>query len=185
MQSLTYREFLEQLPHTTAIEELQRRERLYVEREAELELVEPGLCLFGIKNKATKEYRYKTAASLQDACRSLSWDISDVRALPLDVGVAKTVMPAEIKEILKARNEEKKKERVLETPVKKKREGPTLKQEMLDVFRVNPGATKEIMCLKIFEILKRRTGSEDDAYLKNRSNLSYYFYKREVEKVKP
>lgn len=181
MESLTLKEFLDQLPTTNDPKEQIRREHLHAEREAELELVVPGLCLFGIKNKETKEYRFKTALSVEDACHALGWDPSIVRALPLDVGKVKPPMPPEIKVVLKARTEEKKKENIVYKE-KTHREGPTLKHEMLDLFKANPGATKEELSSKIYTVLQRRTGSTDEAHLKNRTNLSYYFYRKEWEK---
>lgn len=184
MTRLTQLEWFDRLPPTEDPKEQQRRVSLFAEREEQFDLVEPGLCLYGIKNTVTKEFRYRTAATLEAAVRALGWNISEVRTIPVEIGKVKTPMPVEVKVILKTQTEEKKKKWIdgKEILPKKRGDGPTLKQEMLDVFNTNPGATKEQLLPKIYIILQRRTGSTDEAHLKNRTNLSYYFYKRDLEK---
>ncbi len=188
MQEYTALEWDHQFPHTDDQKEITRRQALFNERCDEFDKVTPGLVLYMIKNLMTKELHYKTATTATEATRLIGWDLSHCRFTPVDVGTIKTSMPLEVRAILKAKNEEKKEEKKkwiggVEVVTKKRREGPTLKQEMLDIFKANPGAAKEQLLPKIYEVLKRRTGSEDEDHLKNRTNLSYYFYKRELEKM--
>lgn len=185
-------EWDKQFPHTDDPKEIERRHRLFDERNIQLDLVETGLCCWYIKHCSTKEGHYKTAATYKEAVEALGWHVSECRGIPIEVGKEKKPMPEEVKQILRDKNEEKKREREEKkgkdmseektTPKEKKEKGPSLKSEMEALFAANSGADKDTMLPKIFELLKSRNTDKDDAHLKKRSVLCYHFYKKKDPK---
>lgn len=168
-------EQMQALPPTTDPKEIARRNKIFAERDDEQCLIVPGLVMYMLKNTVTKELHYKTAISIEEACRAFEWNPSEVRATPVEVGKEKKPMPEEIKEILKEKTAQAKAEKNEGKPVKEK--GPTLKSEMEALFKEFPDGSKEEMQPKLLEILKRRNPDKDEAHLNKRAGLCFYFYK--------
>jgi len=169
------------LPKTDDPKETARRDKIFAERDEEEALIKPGLTMYLIKNTSTKELRYKTATTYRVALAALGWSEINCRITPIEVGKEKKPMPEEIKEILKAKNEEKKVERSEGKPEKKEK-GPTLKSEMEEVFRQFPAEAKEDMLPRLFQILKNRNPEKEDAKHMKRAVLCYHFYKPKEQK---
>jgi hypothetical protein len=75
--------------------------------------------LYGVKNKATREYRHMVARSAEEALIELGWTGQDVWIMIVDSGTKGPMMTEETKQKLRAYNAKKRAERGTYTPIKK------------------------------------------------------------------
>ncbi len=146
--------------------------------------IPPGMTLYGCKHPITREYKEVTAKDRTDAMARLGWEETP--------GKTTWCMPIKIGKELKPEKEEKSgptvvkdqvKKQKLEKPTpKKKREGPTLKQEILSQHV----SSKEEFLEGTYIILRNRVELKeppeaiDMDHLKKRAKLYFSMYRKDL-----
>lgn len=140
--------------------------------------IPPGMWLYGVKHPITREYRNDIiAVDREDAIKKTGWDLSEI---PPDA-VIQTI-PIRKGPELKEEKERKKKEKG--KPTKPKREGPSLKEEIITFTKSIKGIAKEQFVEGVLAILTNRMLKDnkpiDKAHLLKRSKLYWSMYGKNV-----
>ncbi|KKL08537.1 hypothetical protein LCGC14_2574850, partial [marine sediment metagenome] len=150
--------------------------------------IPPGMWLYGVKHPITREYKCDIIAKdAEDARRKTGWDLSEipyempVHTIPLKKG-------PDIKAEVTVKEESEKKERkkkVVEKTLKKvKREGPSLKDVIIEFTKTLKPINKDKFVKGVHKILIARMTKEnktvDKDHLLKRSKLYWSMYGKGV-----
>ncbi len=151
--------------------------------------IPPGMALYGCKHPITRQYVEIIAKNRWDAMEKLGWEETPGRTtwcMPIKIGKElkpekeeKKVVIDSIVAVAKEHVEKQKKEKLVP---KKKREGPTLKQEILGLGKLI--TNKEGFLAGTFIILVARAEADgkpvDEDHLRKRAKLYFSMYRKDL-----
>jgi len=145
-------------------------------------VIPPGMWLYGVKHPITREYRNDIiAVDADDARRKTGWDLSEI---PLDM-VVHTIPLKKGPDIKNEVNVKEPKKKVEKKSSKKlKREGPSLKDEIIAFAKTLKPLNKDKFVKGVHKILIDRITKEnktvDKEHLLKRSKLYWSMYGKGV-----
>jgi len=163
-----------------------KKEKQLLLKDADYEefTIPPGMWLYGVKHPVTREYRCDIIAKDADEARkNTGWNLEEI-PLGMPVHTIPIKKGPELKEVQKQKQKAKAKVKAEGKPSKPKKEGPSLKDEIITFAKSLSPLNKDKFVKGVHKILIARMAKEnktvDKDHLLKRSKLYWSMYGKGV-----